>query len=98
MKWHKIKARFLEFNWTCEGFGRPLTVERDHSKYGNRARYADHVRPLSRGGTHDWSNLRAYCVRCHSRRKTSDEEWEVIRAYLGSLEPEEKPTKRAVKK
>lgn len=32
----------------------------------------DHVIPVSRGGTHDQSNLAVLCVRCH-RKKTAQE-------------------------
>ena len=35
---------------------------------GSGAATVDHVRPRSRGGTHDWSNVVAACVRCNHRK------------------------------
>lgn len=59
-RWHRIRARYLRAHPACE-------------ECGLQAKHVDHVRALSDGGTHDSSNLRALCHRCHSRRTARDQ-------------------------
>jgi len=50
--WRKIRAGVLREEPRCRVCGAPATE-------------VDHIRPLSRGGTHNRSNLRAVCQDCH---------------------------------
>jgi 5-methylcytosine-specific restriction protein A len=36
------------------------------------AREVDHIVPLYRGGTHEWSNLQALCFACHKAKSLSE--------------------------
>ena len=44
-------------HWRCQLCGEELTHTYE----------VDHIRPVSRGGTNDFSNLRALCRECHGR-------------------------------
>lgn len=52
-EWRQIRAVYLKRNPRC--------VE-----CGERATDVDHIKPLSKGGTHDDDNLQALCHACHS--------------------------------
>jgi 5-methylcytosine-specific restriction endonuclease McrA len=43
-----------------------LEVDRRCYRCGGYATTADHIRPLSAGGSHDLANLRPACRRCNS--------------------------------
>ena len=56
--WEKIRARYMSAHPFCERCltaGRITKVEEVHHKL-----------PLSKGGTHDESNLMSLCTSCHS--------------------------------
>lgn len=56
-KWQRVRAAFLKAHPECSVGG-----------CGERATEVDHVVPLSEGGTHQWSNLEAYCKSHHSQK------------------------------
>lgn len=60
--WRRIRIAFLAAHPYCVTDG-----------CNGIATEVDHIRPLSQGGTNDWSNLRAMCKRCHSRRTAKDQ-------------------------
>lgn len=56
--WKRIRDRYISEHPLCEKCreaGKLTPAEEVH-----------HVRPLSKGGTHDRSNLMALCKKCHS--------------------------------
>lgn len=57
-EWRQIRKAYLQENPACEWCGAKAIV-------------VDHIVPLSDGGTHDRSNLRALCLRCHNKRHKS---------------------------
>ena len=59
-EWRIIRDRYLREHPLCE----------DCLIYGHftPATEVHHSLPLSRGGTHEWENLRALCKRCHSSK------------------------------
>lgn len=54
--WQKIRAEYLKVNPICQDCKQAIATE------------VHHKRALRHGGTHDWSNLKALCKGCHSRR------------------------------
>ena len=57
-QWRKIRVRYVAEHPLCEQCqkeGRLTPTQEVH-----------HILPLSRGGTHDFSNLMALCKSCHS--------------------------------
>ena len=55
--WKRIRALILNRdNHICQYCGEP-------------AGSVDHIIPVARGGTDEWDNLCAACVRCNSRKK-----------------------------
>ena len=62
--WRKIRTRYLDAHTLCE----------DCLKAGHTTPAVEvhHVVPLSHGGSHDVSNLRALCKPCHSRQSARD--------------------------
>lgn len=62
--WRKIRTRYLDAN----------TLYEDCLKAGHTTPAVEvhHVVPLSHGGSHDVSNLRALCKPCHSRQSARD--------------------------
>ena len=57
--WHRIRARFAAKHPVCEEclkHGKLTFVQEVH-----------HIIPVSRGGTHDESNLMSLCQSCHNK-------------------------------
>ena len=58
-RWHKIRQRYVKAHPLCElclKEGRYTPVEEVH-----------HILPVSKGGTHDESNLMSLCRSCHNK-------------------------------
>ncbi len=61
-RWRALREAFLRKHPLCS-----------HCKDPTPATDVDHIVPLARGGTNDWSNLQPLCHACHSRKTaTSD--------------------------
>jgi len=60
--WSKLRFRFLHHNPNCVVCGAPAT----HVDHVKSVREAPHLRL-------EWSNLRAMCAPCHSRRTATDQ-------------------------
>lgn len=62
--WKQVRKRYLAAHPLCE----------DCQKAGRVTPAAEvhHIQPLSKGGTHDESNLRALCKPCYSRQSAVD--------------------------
>lgn len=63
-EWRRIRARYVAEHPLCEQCqknGRLTPTQEVH-----------HIQPLSKGGTHDFSNLMALCKPCHSRISALD--------------------------
>lgn len=71
--WRKVRARYVTSHPLCEQChkkGRLTPTQEVH-----------HILPLSRGGTHDFSNLMALCKPCHSRISALDgDRWRTSRS------------------
>lgn len=52
--------------WTCQMCNKRVLM--DKSAPHPRSPTMDHIIPLSRGGTHIWSNVRCACFRCNCKR------------------------------
>ncbi|MFM1524781.1 MULTISPECIES: HNH endonuclease [Helcococcus] len=63
-QWRKIRKIYLNANPLCEECLK-------NNKY-TKANEVHHILPLSRGGTHSFSNLMALCKPCHSRISVLD--------------------------
>lgn len=63
-QWRKIRARYVAEHPLCEQCHKDdrLTPTQE----------VHHILPLSKGGTHDFSNLMALCKPCHSRISALD--------------------------
>ena len=59
-KWRRIRGRFLKYHELCVVCGAVATE-------------VDHIVALKDGGTHEWSNLRAMCKRCHSTKTARED-------------------------
>ena len=46
----------------------PLCEECLRHGYETKSTQTDHITPLNDGGTNEWSNLKALCRACHSRK------------------------------
>ena len=57
-------AVFLAAGWKCQLCGKP-TPQRLRGTAHKRAPELDHVRPLSKGGTHTWYNVQCLCRECN---------------------------------
>lgn len=57
-------AVFLAAGWKCQLCGKP-TPQRLRGTTHKRAPELDHVRPLSKGGTHTWDNVQCLCRECN---------------------------------
>ena len=58
-EWKKIRKRYAAAHPLCEMClkeGRFTPVEEVH-----------HIKPVSQGGTHEWSNLMSLCRSCHTK-------------------------------
>lgn len=63
-QWRKVRARYVALHPVCEQCkkeGRLTPTQEVH-----------HILPLSRGGSHDFTNLMALCKPCHSRISALD--------------------------
>jgi 5-methylcytosine-specific restriction protein A len=49
-----------------------VLAEQPLCRCGAPATEVDHIKPLRRGGTHDRTNLRAMCKRCHSSKTAGE--------------------------
>ena len=72
-RWRRVRDAYIRAHPLCE---RCLEEGRM-----TPARHVHHVLPLSQGGTHDWDNLRALCLACHS--KTEMEQGGLLRKKEG---------------
>lgn len=65
-QWRHIRDRYIQQHPLCE----------DCLQYGLRpvqkSEEVHHIKPLSHGGTHAASNLRALCKSCHSRHTAAE--------------------------
>lgn len=62
--WRKLRKKFITANPLCEMCkreGRFIPAQEVH-----------HMKPLSEGGTNDWSNLEALCKTCHARHHAKE--------------------------
>lgn len=59
------RATLARDSWTCRGCG---VVDRS-----GRSLQADHIIPLSLGGTNDLENMQALCVSCHSQKSKAEQ-------------------------
>lgn len=63
-RWHTIRDLYIQKHPLCESclaLGRHVPAEEVH-----------HIKPVTDGGTHDDSNLRALCKPCHSAITLAD--------------------------
>ncbi len=58
--WRRIRAQFLRKHPVCVDCGQPASE-------------VDHNTSLAQGGTNEWSNLRARCKPCHSRKTATQD-------------------------
>lgn len=58
-----LKNVYKKFNGVCQGCGKLL--EFGNNWLSNDYPSVDHVIPLSKGGTHEWSNVQLLCRRCN---------------------------------
>ncbi|MBO5449795.1 MAG: HNH endonuclease [Ruminococcus sp.] len=65
-EWRKIRSRFIAIHPLCQ----------DCLEYGitpvRKSEEVHHIKPLAEGGTNDFSNLRALCKICHSKRTVKE--------------------------
>lgn len=57
-------AVFIAAGWKCQLCNKP-TPQRLRGTNHKRAPELDHVRPLSKGGTHTWNNVQCLCRECN---------------------------------
>jgi len=57
-------AVFMAAGWKCQLCNKP-TPQRLRGTYHKRAPELDHVKPLSKGGTHTWDNVQCLCRECN---------------------------------
>lgn len=69
-------AVFMAAGWKCQLCGKP-TAQRLRGTYHKRAPELDHVRPLSKGGTHTWDNVQCLCRECNG--------WKSDRVVVGQI-------------
>ena len=58
-----LKKVFQKFNGICQGCGNTLSFESEVTS--NKYPSVDHIIPLSKGGTHEWSNVQLLCRGCN---------------------------------
>lgn len=56
-KWRRIRGLYLQHHPYCSN----AWCDEDATE-------VDHIVPLVQGGTHQWSNLQAFCKSCHSSK------------------------------
>jgi 5-methylcytosine-specific restriction protein A len=61
-RWCRVRRSYLQAHPLCAD---PFGTHRGRPVPGE---VVDHIVPLSRGGTHDESNLQTLCASCHSRK------------------------------
>jgi 5-methylcytosine-specific restriction protein A len=62
--WRRVRAEYLSAHPLCDicaAGGRTVPAALVH-----------HRKPLTNSGTHDWDNLQALCLACHSRLHASE--------------------------
>lgn len=58
-----LKNVFDKYNGVCQGCGKKLTFESD--VVGDDYPSIDHIKPISKGGTHEWNNVQLLCRKCN---------------------------------
>ena len=75
--WKPTRRKKLQQSSAARGYGyqyrkaRLIKLKEVHymcEECGTKAVNVDHITPISKGGTNDQSNLRAYCLRCHLKK------------------------------
>lgn len=69
-------AVFIAAGWKCQLCGKP-TPQRLRGSYHKRAPELDHIKPLSKGGTHTWDNVQCLCRECNG--------WKSDRVVAGQM-------------
>lgn len=69
-------AVFVAAGWKCQLCGKP-TPQRLRGSYHKRAPELDHIKPLSKGGTHTWDNVQCLCRECNG--------WKSDRTVAGQM-------------
>lgn len=69
-------AVFMAAGWRCQLCGKP-TPQRLRGSYHKRAPEMDHVKPLSKGGTHTLDNVQCLCRECNG--------WKSDRVVVGQI-------------
>lgn len=64
--WRAIRSRYIKLHPLCED-----CLEFGYTPIG-KSEEVHHIKPLSKGGTNEYSNLRALCKSCHSRHTAED--------------------------
>ena len=67
---------FQAAGWKCQLCGKP-TPQRLRGTTHKRAPELDHVRPISKGGTHTWGNVQCLCRECNG--------WKSDRVVVGQI-------------
>jgi len=67
---------FEAWNWTCAYCNIPTPKELKGLNV-EQSPELDHIMPLSKGGTHTYSNVVCSCMRCN-RRKGAQEGWDLL--------------------
>lgn len=62
-----LEKVFEKYNGICQICGMELTF--DTSVTGDDYPSIDHIKPLSKGGTHEWDNVQLLCRKCNYTKK-----------------------------
>lgn len=72
-EWRKVRARYVAEHPLCEQCQKDSRLTPTQEVH--------HILPLSKGGTHDFTNLMALCKPCHSRISALDgDRWRTSRS------------------